>query len=151
MAVDFTRQATRQLAPAYTTQVKALKSQIPAISNKYTALMGALEGEQASANMGAFEDASARGVLRSTIPVDAQQAIAQGILQKRAGYAGDQAAEVGAVRTKIADVGVQRASAIAQLINALRTQALQERQFNQTRALADRQFNMDQQMLNMGF
>jgi hypothetical protein len=151
MAVSFQTQATRQLAPAYSTQIKAVKSQIPSIQNKYNTLISGLQGQQQSANLNAFEDASSRGMLRSTVPVDAQQAIAQGVLAKQGELSGQMGQEIGAVRSQIADIGVRRATSIADLVNALRDRALQESQFKQQTALANRQFSLDQALLNRGY
>ena len=151
MPTNFVQQATSQLSPAYNTQVKALKTQIPAIQNKYNTLIAGLQGQQQAANLNAFEDASGRGILRSTIPVDAQQAIAQGVLAKQGELSGQMAGDIGGVRSQIAGIGVQRANSIASLVNALRERALAESQFTQTRQLADRQFSLDQQMINQGY
>lgn len=151
MAVNFQRQATRQLAPAYNQQIRARRAQIKPIQQKYNALIEGLGAQQQAANLNAFEDASSRGLLKSTIPVDAQQAIAQGVLQKRGEYAGQMAQDVGQIRSQIADIGVQRATSIADLVGALRDRALAERQFNQNKILADRDFNYQQELLNRGF
>lgn len=151
MATSFTKQAQSQLNPAYNAQIKAYQSQLPAIQNKYNALSQGLMSQAQTQTMGAFEDANARGVLNSTIPVDLQTGIQQALLQGQGKLAGEQAGEVGQIRQQIAGVGVQRASAIATLINALRDRALKQQQFNQTQQLADRQFGLDQQFLNMGF
>ena len=148
---NYTQQAQAQLNPAYAKQMNAYKSQLPAIQSKYNALSQGLVSQAGVATQGAFEDSNARGLLNSTIPVDLQTGIQQALIQGQGKLAGERAGEVAGINQQVAGLGVQRASAIATLINALRDRALKQAQFTQTRQLADRQFGLDQQFLGMGF
>lgn len=107
-------------------------------------------------NQNILENASSRGLLRSTIPVDAQAGLGQQILQQQGMNAVNQAKEIGGIQSQIGGLASDRANAIAQLANALqqaftgqREVDLQARQYNREYALqkqlADRQYNLDLQ------
>lgn len=162
MANTFVKQASQQLAPAYSQQIQAQKAQIPAITQLYQALFQGLESQGQVQRQGIFENSSGRGLLRSTIPIDLQTALSQSLIQQRGQLAGQQAQEVGKVNTALADIGVNRANAIAQLANALAGQSLEGQRFSYEkqqaardlalqRALADRQYQLDRQLLNRGY
>lgn len=161
MALTLTQQANQQLAPAYNQQIQATQAQIPAITQLYQALFQGLEGQGRVQRQGIFEDTSARGVLRSTLPVDLQTGLSQALIQKRGELSGQQAQDIGKVQSSLADINVNRANAIAQLVNALRTQALESSRFSferqqasrelaLQRALANRQYQLDRQLLAVG-
>lgn len=111
-------------------------------------------GQQQVGNQNILEDASARGVLNSTLPVDAQAGLGQQIIQQQGLNAAEQAKQVGGIQSQVAGLVTDRASAIAQLANALQqafTQSrgvtLQAQQANREYALqkqlADRQYQLD--------
>lgn len=156
MATSFTRQAQGQLAPAYQQQTQALQSQIPAIQRLYGSLSQNLQNQQQADVQNAFESASARGVLRSTIPVQQQAGIAQQYIQKAGELGAQQQQEIGKVQSQIGGIGVEQAKAIADLAQALYSQNFRERELqlqrstqqqelSLQRALADRQFALQQQ------
>lgn len=158
----YIKQATSRLNPAFAQQTSALNSQIPAIQQLFQVLMQSLEGQRATGNQNILEDASSRGLLRSTIPVDNQMNLGNQLLAQGAQYAAQQQQQIGDIRSKIAGIGVDRANSIYGLANTLYGQALQrqglaqqksfnQQQLNQTRALADRQYGLDQQALARGY
>lgn len=162
MAERFVQEATAQLAPAYGQQIAALQSQIPAIQQLYSVLNQGLQGQQQVGNQNILEDASARGLLRSTIPVEKQAGLGQQILQQQGQYAAQQAKEIGGVQSQIGGIQVDQASAIAQLANALQQaftqqegiqlqQSIANREYDLQRALADRQYQLQLQMAKKGY
>jgi hypothetical protein len=97
---------------------------------------------------GITEDASARGVLRSTLPVDARQALTSslgGALQQSMGELGArQASDISGVRSQLGDLGLKRVSSIADLSRALETQDLQRQQFEQQKLNDERSYQLAQ-------
>lgn len=150
MATSFTRQANRQLGRSFNNVIRSQQRQLPAVNQKFDDLISGLGGLQKQQNLNALEDASARGVLRSTIPVDAQTNIAQGIVAQQGQLEGERLSEIGKINTGIAQTRLQKATSIADLVSALMDRAFRERQFNQDSKLADRQFRLDQEALNRG-
>lgn len=145
MATKFTTQATNQLAPAYKQQITALNSQVPAIQQLYDVLDQGLAGQQQAGNQNVLEDASSRGLLRSTIPVEGQTALGQQIIQQQGLYAAQEAKDLGGVRQQIGGLQADQANAISQLASALqqafnsdRSVTLQQQQNNREYALQKR-------------
>ena len=161
MAVNFTKQATQTLAPAYDQQIKALKTQIPAIEQLYAALGQQQQGQKATETQNIFENASGRGLLRSTIPVDQQAGLEQTYLQKGAQLGAEQVQKVGAVNSDIYGANISKANAIAQLTQALQGQSLDSQKFafdkkqstlelKQRQALADREYKLQKELAALG-
>jgi len=152
---QYIQQAEAQLNPVFDQQTQAIQSQIPSIENLYTTLTQGLqstyEGNLKSGVQGIVEDASARGVLRSTLPVDARQALTGQLgaaLQQSLGELGARkAGDIAGVRSSIADIGVKRATTVADLARALETQDLQRQQLEQQRIQDERTYQLDQQKL----
>lgn len=150
MATKYIQQATKQLAPAYAGSINAQKAQIPAIQQLYQTLTQGLQQQNTQQlNTGVnniVEDASARGVLRSTLPVDARQALTaqlgaalnQGLSQLGV----QQAQDIGGIRSNISNLRLERAKDVSGLANTLYQQALAKQQ-------ADREFRLRQQSLAM--
>lgn len=151
MATKYEKQATKTLAPIYQKQQQAIQSQIPAIQQLYQTLTQGLnqnyETNLASGVQGINEDASARGVLRSTLPNDSRAALTAQLgaaLQQSLGQIGaQQAGDIAGINTQIGDLGIKRVGAITDLSNTLQAQAFdrqkakqQQKQFEQELALA---------------
>jgi hypothetical protein len=145
MASRFTQQATAQLAPAYQQQIAAVQSQIPAIQQLYQALIQGLQGQQQAGNQNILEDASARGVLRSSMPVYGQQQLGQQILQQQGQYAGQQQKELGGIYSQIAGINTERATGIANLANSLYGNDIQQQSLNNQIAQGNRSYALQQQ------
>lgn len=128
MATKYVQAAQSQLAPAYGQQTSALQSQIPAIQQLYQSLITGLQGQQQVGNQNILEDASARGLLHSTIPVQGQVQLGQQIIAQQGQYAAQQAKEIGGIQSQIAGLGTEQANAIAQLANSLAGTDLQNQQ-----------------------
>lgn len=146
MALSFARQAQNTFNPVFAQKTKALQAQIPAIQQLYNALSMGLNREAAAGTQNILENASGRGLLYSTIPVDAQTSLAQDTLQKQGQLGAEQAKDMAGVQSDIADTGISQASAISGLINALRGQDLQQRQYNWDRAVDNRGYNLDRRI-----
>lgn len=151
MATRYVQQATNQLAPAYNQQVKALQSQLNPLQNLYQTLNQSLAGQQQQGNQQILEDASGRGILRSTIPVYNQGVLGSQILQQQGQYASDYAQKYADIQGQIAGVGVNRAKDISQLAQSLMSGALQQQQLAYQRQLANRQYQLDLQRAQGGF
>lgn len=134
MATRFVDEATAQVAPVYQQQEEALKSQIPAIQQLYQTLFQGLEGQRATETQNILESAGARGVLRSSMPVDLQTQLGTALLAERSKLGAQQAQEIAGVNMKIGELNTQRLNAINQLADTL---------YN--RDLAERKFQMDQE------
>lgn len=155
MATQFQQQAEAQLNPLFNQQQQAIQSQIPSIQNLYDTLTKGLQGQYqqnlASGVQGIVEDASARGVLRSTLPVDARQSLTGQLgaaLQQSLGELGARrAGDIAGVNTSLAQLGLQRASSIADLSRALETQDLERQRLAMDKQNAERQFQLEQQKL----
>lgn len=111
----------------------------------YSALVQGLQGQQATGNQNILEDASGRGLLRSTIPVVGQQQLGQQILNQQGQYAAQQAKDVGGIYSQISGINVDKANAIASLANSLQGNYLQQQQINNQQAQADRAFALQQE------
>lgn len=147
MATRFYDQAAAQLNPVYQQSEQAIQGQLPAIQNLYSTLMQGLQGQfdtsLQSGTKSIVEDASARGVLRSTLPVDARQALttqlSQALLQGRGELAAKQAGEEAGVRERLGSLQVQKAGGIADLARALETQDLERQKFEHQKAIDNQQ------------
>lgn len=139
---SFTKQATNQLAPAYRQQTTALQAQIPAIQQLYQSLFQGLEAQGQRETQNIFEGASGRGILRSTIPVDAQTTLQEALLQQRGQLGSKMAQEIAGVNEGLAGIAVQRSNAIAQLAQALSQSKLQRQQFGYQKRQGRQQLNL---------
>lgn len=162
MAQRFVNEATSQLAPVYAQQEQAITSQVPAIQNLYQTLIQGLQqqGQQqlTTGVAGINEDASRRGVLRSTLPTDARQAlqgqISQALLQSQGQLGSQQAGDIANVNEKLGTLRVQRAGNIADLARSLESQDIQQQQLvmqrqqqEYERQAAERNYGLEQQKL----
>lgn len=137
MAQRFVEQATNEIGPVYSQQIDQLNSQIPAIQQLYQTLTQGLQqqtNQQIDTGVRDItEDASRRGVLRSTLPVDARQSLLTTLSQALAEGTGklnlQQAQEVGNIKSQVGQLGIQRASAIQSLADTLYGRDMKERQF----------------------
>lgn len=144
MATRFVQQAQQQLNPVYNQQIQGLQSQIPAIQNLYNTLSQSLSQQnQMQLDTGVQninEDASARGVLRSTLPADARQALTAELgaaLNTSLGNLGlQQADRVSGIQNQIGGLRVDRANAVTSLANQLQSMDQAERQFQMEQQLA---------------
>lgn len=144
MATRFIEQATQQLNPLFAEQESAIQAQIPAIQQLYDTLATGLRSESGQALETGVrditEDASRRGVLRSTIPVDAranlQTALSQALTQSLGELNVRRAGDVAGVNTSLNDLRLKRASSIFDLANTLQAQDLKEREFAMQTQLA---------------
>lgn len=157
----YTAPATAQLDPVYKAQSNAVASQIPAINMLYEALGKGVDSRAKTATQNAFETASGRGLLYSTIPVDMQAGIEAGAINEKGELGAKQMGEIADVNTELAGIGVNRANAISQLVQALFGMDMQNQQFAQTqntanqslalqRQIADRDYQLSLQRLKRG-
>lgn len=145
MATRFIQQAQQELNPVYAQQEAAIKSQIPALQQLYQTLYQGLDAKQASETQNILESSAARGLTRSSIPVDLQTALGQSMLQARGQLGAQQAGELAKIRTQLGDLGLQRAQAIQSLADTLYQRDLKERQFQMEQQKMEREFQLKQQ------
>lgn len=146
MATRFVQAATRQYAPVYRKQMQAYQAQIPALQQLYNNLLSGLTSQQKVGNQNLLEDSGARGLLRSTIPVDAQAGLAQEILQQRGQYSAEYANQLAGINQNIGQLGIDQVGAISGLAGDLESRNLALRQFNLDRSQTNRQFRLDKQL-----
>lgn len=145
MATRFYQQATSQIAPVYDQQIKAAQSQIPSINKLYDALTSSLQqGSQTQLQQGVqgiSEDASRRGVLRSTLPVDArtqlQGEISAALTSGLTDIGRQRLSDVSNIQDRIGTLRTNRLSSITGLADTLQQQDIREREF-QRQLAADR-------------
>lgn len=145
MATRFIQQAQQELNPVYAQQEAAIKSQIPALQQLYQTLYQGLDAKQAGETQNILESSAARGLTRSSIPVDLQTALGQSMLQARGQLGAQQAGELAKIRTQLGDLGLQRAQAIQSLADTLYQRDLKERQFQMEQQAREREFQLRQQ------
>ena len=137
MAQRFIEQAQQQVAPIYDQQIRAAQAQIPEIQNLYNTLIGGLRGESerqlATGTQGILEDAARRGVLRSTLPVDArtelQGAISSALTQGIGNLNLEQLRNVRGLQSEIGQLQLGRQGAIQSLAESLQQADLKEREY----------------------
>jgi hypothetical protein len=144
-------QASQQLSPGYNQQISALQSQIPAIQQLYQTLLQGLQGQQQVGNQNILEDASGRGLLHSTIPVQGQIGLGQQILGLQGQYAAQQAKDIGNIYSQIAGIRTGQAQSIADLANSLQSNALASQQVKNQAAQANRQYQLDLQTAKQNY
>lgn len=144
----YVKQARQQLNPAYNQQMQATQAQIPAIQQLYQALFQGLESQGQQQQQANLEDAGSRGLLYSTIPVDAQTGLQQALLQQRGQLGAQQAQEIAGVQQSLGGLRVDRANTISQLAQALAQSGLQRQQFRYQKQQSNRQFNLDRRLAN---
>jgi len=147
MATRFQEAAQQQLNPFFQQQEKAVKQQLPAIQQLYNTLLTGLEGQRATETQNILEDASSRGVLRSTLPVDLQSQLGAALLAERGKLESQRAGDIANVNKSLSDIGLARTQSISQLADTLQQRDLQERQFQLQQQQADREFQLGQQKL----
>lgn len=152
---NFYQAATDQLAPVYDQQISQIQSQIPAIQQLYQTLTQSLQQQNQqqlqTGVQGIVEDASARGVLRSTLPVDSRTSLTGQLgaaLNQGLGQLGlQQTQDVSRVNEQVGGLQTTRANAIAQLAQSLETQDLDRQKFELSKLQADRDYQLGQQQL----
>lgn len=155
MATRYTQQATKQLAPVYDEQITGLRGQIPAIQNLYNTLTQALQSQNQqqlqTGTQDIVEDASARGVLRSTLPVDARQSLTAQLgaaLNQGLGQLGlQQQEQIGGINSQIGSLRLQRAGSIADLSRALESNDLERQKFALEKLNSERDYQLRLQTL----
>lgn len=157
MAERFIAEATNQLGGVYDQQITQLESQVPAIQSLYNTLVQGLQQQNTQQlNTGVqniVEDASARGVLRSTLPVDARQTLTAQLgaaLNEGLGKLNlSQLQEVGQIQQQVGGLRTQRAGAITDLARALETQDLARQELAFKQEQANRDYQLRQRELSM--
>lgn len=153
MAERFVQEAQAQLNPVYDQSIAAIQGQIPAIQQLYQTLMTGLEQSgQAQIKTGTqniVEDASTRGVLRSTLPVDARQSllgtVGAALTEGMAKLQGQQAGEIGAINEKVAGLNIDRTKGIQSLADTLYSRDLKEREFQYSKQLEQQKLEISRQ------
>lgn len=147
MATRFQEQAQQQLNPYFQQQEQATRQQLPAIQQLYDTLLSGLEGQRQTETQNILESASQRGVLRSTLPVDAQQQLGAALLAERGKLESQRAGDVAGVNKSLADIGLARVTSISDLADSLQARDLQEREYQLKQIQAEREFQLGQQKL----
>lgn len=140
-------QAAAQLNPGYDQQQTAIQSQIPAIQNLYSSLNQGLDSSARTESQNILEGASARGVLRSSLPTDLQTSLAQTTLQEKGKLAVQQAQDISGVNEKLGTLNINRVQSINDLAHALQAGDLSEREFQFKVEEANRNFELEKQKL----
>lgn len=155
MATRYQQQATKQLNPVYAQSQKAIQSQLPAVEQLYQTLTQGLQQQNQmqldSGVQNIVEDASARGVLRSTLPVDARQSLVAQLgaaLNQSLGQLGAQRAQdISGINQQLGQLNIQRSGNIADLARALESQDLQRDQFNFQKSQSKQELALKKQAL----
>lgn len=137
MAQRFIQQAEQQVNPLFDQQIQAAQGQIPAITQLYQTLTQGLQQQSQqqlqTGTQNILEDASRRGVLRSTLPVDArsqlQTSLSQALLEGTSKLGLQQAQDIGGIQERIAGLGTDRLKTITDLASTLQSQDIAEREF----------------------
>lgn len=128
MATRFIQEATQQLTPSYNIQQQAIQSQIPAVQKLYDSLVQGLEGQRQVETQSILESANARGVLRSSLPVDLQTELGKALLAQRGQIESQRAGDIAGINTQLGTLGIQKSQNIADLARGLETQDLARQQ-----------------------
>lgn len=142
----YVKNATKQLTPAFNQQRTAILSQVPAIQQLYDVLNKGLLSQGKAQKQDIYEQSSARGLLRSTIPVQLQTALSGALTQQQGELGARQAQEIAGVNKEVGSLGVSQTSAIAQLAQALASRALADRQLKLQQRESNRAFNLQKQL-----
>jgi hypothetical protein len=145
MASRFVQQATKQVDPIYTQQIKQAQGQIPSIQKLYDSLGASLTAQNnqqlATGVQSIMEDASRRGVLRSTLPVDTrtqlQGELGAALTQGLANIGLQRGQAVQGIYDRVGQLQTNRLSAITGMADTLQQADLRERDF-QRQLQADR-------------
>lgn len=113
--------------------------------------MQGLTGFQQTENQNILEGAGSRGLLRSTIPVDAQTQLGQQVLGKQAEYGMQQGQQLGDIYNQIAGLNVNKAKDIAGLGLNMQQNDLQQAQFKYQKQQADRQYKLAKAAAQRGY
>lgn len=157
IATLFEQQASDQVNPVYDQAQAGLQSQIPSIQNLYQTLTSGLQQQNqqqlTSGVNGIVEDANQRGVLRSTLPVDARQSLTAQLgaaLNQSLGQLNvQQAGDIGKVTSQIGDLNIDRVKTIQNVAGSLQARDLAERQAQLQQQQADRDYALKVQEFNM--
>jgi len=139
---QFYTQAAGQMNPGFNQQIKAQNSQIPAIQQLYQTLIQGLQGQQQAGQLSNLEASSGRGVLKSTIPVDANNALGQQIVQQAGQFAAQQGNDISGIYGNVANLRTQQAQGTSQLANQYQQSDLRQQQFNYNQQQAERQYQL---------
>lgn len=158
MAQRFYQEAEQQVAPIYDEQIRQQEAQIPSIEKLYDSLGTSLRGEyETNLNRGVqniLEDASARGVLRSTLPVDTRTQLTgdlQSALTKGLADIGRQRlSDISGIQNRVGELRTSRLSAITSLADALQQAYDREQAAAAQRASAAAQNAWTNALLNAG-
>lgn len=150
MNPNYVTSATNQVSPVFNQQTAALQKQLPAINMLYQALSGQLDASGQSQRQNIYEDSSGRGLLKSTIPIDAETALASSLVSQRAQLGSQQLKDTGAVQNQIAQVGINKANAISELVRSLFGMDSNQMALEQQRAEAERAYQLSLQRLRQG-
>lgn len=128
---------------------------MPAIQQLYQTLTQGLQQQNTQqlnqGVTGIVEDASRRGVLRSTLPVDARTSLTASLGQALAEGMGKlnlaQLQEVGGIQQQVGGLRTQRAGQIADLARALEAQDLERQKLEMQRIESERNYALQQQQL----
>lgn len=141
---DFYQQATSQVAPIYDQQIAQAQAQIPALQKLYQSLIGNLQTQSnqqlQTGTQNIVEDASRRGVLRSSLPVDArttlQGQLSAALTQGTADLNRQQLQDVSGIQERIGNLQTGRLGAIQSLADQLYQRDLKEREFQMAQQAA---------------
>lgn len=147
MASKYVKSAKKTLDPLFAQQTAAVQQQIPAIQQLYDSLTQGLEAQGRTEGQNILESASARGVLRSSLPVDLQTSLGQSLLQAKGQLGSEQAREVAGVQKSLADIGLQRTQSITSLADQLQAANLREREFILRKREQERAFQLEKQRI----
>lgn len=131
----------------YAQSEQAIQAQVPAIQQLYqTLIQGAQQTNTQQLNEGVtniVEDASRRGVLRSTLPVDARTTLTGQLgaaLNTALGqYGAQQAQDISKVNESLGNLRIQKLGTINSLADSLYQRDLKEREFQFQQQLAAQQ------------
>lgn len=109
---------------------------MPSINKLFDILVQGLEGQRQTETQNILESASARGVLRSSLPVDLQTALGQALLGQRGQLEAQRAEQIGGVNKSLADIGLAKTQGIFSLADVLQQADLREREFQMSQEAA---------------
>lgn len=155
MADRYIQEATGAVSPIYDQQQAQLQAQIPQLQEIFQTIRGGLQTQSqqqiSSGTKDILESASQRGVLRSTLPVDAQQALTAQIgaaLAQSLGNIGlQETQQIGGLQSQIGQLGIDRTKSIYDLAGTLYNRDLQERDYQLKQQQAQRDYELAQKQL----
>ena len=125
-------------------QEQAIQAQVPAVQQLFNNLVTGLDEQLRTETQNILESAGARGVLRSSLPVDLQIQLGQALLGERGRLEAQRAGQLADIQGRLGQLGIQRTTATSELARALQAADLQEREFELRRQQAERDFELRQ-------